>query len=258
MRIASANLNQRLGNPVARSRVELWLGAKAPDLFLSQEPFKRGQQDRPAIVGYRLVSTSPLVSSWIAQKHACPKIIEHSERWHEIRHNGVSAHNVYLSPSSSAERRAMLDELASAMRDTDADAIVITGDFNLAPRAEDGLFGTQPSTFTKPAERRAFEDLLRSADLVDATRPSPGGILEFTFERVQQGRRTRFRCDLALMSSHIFDRAVVMYDHTVRAMPDAFTDHSALIVDMQTAGMDRPGLDQVATGVRNGRTRYPS
>src|SRR5690349_8068969 len=92
MRIVSANLNQRLGNPVARSRFELWLGTKAPDLFLSQEPFKPSQQDRPAIVGYQLVSTSPLVSCWIAQTHACPRIVEHSERWHEIRHDGVSAH----------------------------------------------------------------------------------------------------------------------------------------------------------------------
>ena len=45
MRIVSANLNQRLGNPAVRSRVELWLGTKAPDLFLSQEPFKPSQLD---------------------------------------------------------------------------------------------------------------------------------------------------------------------------------------------------------------------
>jgi SAM-dependent methyltransferase len=221
---------------------------KAPDLFLSQEPFKPSQQDRPAIAGYRLVSTSPLVSCWIAQQHACPTIIEHSERWHEIRHRGVSAHNVYLSPYSSAERRAMLNELASAISGTTA--VVVTGDFNLAPRPEDGLYGDQPSTFTKPSERRAFEELLGAADLVDATCPSPGENLAFTFERMQQGRHSCFRCDLALISSHFAGSAGVFYDHSVRAMPDAFTDHSALIVDVETDGMEALASDQVVTGTR--------
>jgi exonuclease III len=229
MRIVSANLNQRLGNPAARSRVGIWLGTKAPDLFLSQEPFKPSQQERPSIGGYRLVSTSPLISCWIAQRHPCPKVVEHSERWHEIRHNGVCAHNVYLSPNSSAERRALLNDLSNAIREAEANAMVITGDFNLAPRLEDGLFGDQPSTFTRPPERRAFEDLLASANLVDATCPSPGGNLEFTFERVRQGRPNRFRCDLALISSHISEAAAVKYDHSVRALPGA-PDRAGVVV----------------------------
>jgi exonuclease III len=243
MRIVSANLNQRLGNPVSRSCIERWLRAKAPDLFLSQEPFKPSQQKRPAVAGYRLVSTSSLVSCWIAQKHACPKIIEHSERWHEIRLDGVSAHNVYLSPYSSGERRAMLEEVASAIGRSDT-TVVITGDFNLAPRSEDGMFGDQPSTSTKPAERRAFEDLLRTADLIDATCPSAGRNVEFTFERVQQGRPTRFRCDLALVSSHSAGRVDVIYDHSVRTVPGAFTDHSALILGKRpriTGGRNESG-----------------
>ncbi len=250
MRIVSANLNQRLGNSAVRSRIELWLGTKAPDLFLSQEPFKPSHLDRPAIGGYRLVSTSPLISCWIAQKHACPKVVEHSERWHELRHGGVCAHNVYLSPNSSAERRALLNDLAHAIREAEANTIVITGDFNLAPRLEDGLFGNQPSTFTKPPERRAFEALLASASLVDATCPSPGVNLEFTFERVQQGRPNRFRCDLALISSHIAEAAAVMYDHSVRALPGAFTDHSALIIDVQIDGAERRVSEQVVPRTR--------
>lgn len=250
MRIVSANLNQRLGNPAARLRVEIWLGTKAPDLFFSQEPFKPSQLDRPDIAGYRLVSTSPLVSCWIAQQHACPMIIEHNERWHEIQYRGVSAHNVYLSPYSSAARRAMLDDLAGAISGSEATPVVITGDFNLAPRLEDGLFGDRPSAFTKPSERRAFENLLGAADLVDATRPPPGRNLEFTFERVQQRCPTRFRCDLALISNHLAGSTAVAYDHSVRTMSDAFTDHSALIVDMETHGMEALVSDQVVAGTR--------
>ena len=86
--------------------------------------------------------------------------------------------------------------------------------------------------------------------LVDATCPLPGGNLEFTFERVQQGRPNRFRCDLALISSHIAEAAAVMYDHSVRASPGAFTDHSALIVDVQTDGADRLVSEQVVARTR--------
>ena len=32
-------------------------------------------------------------------------VIEHNERWHEIHLNGVTVHNLYLSPYSAAERR---------------------------------------------------------------------------------------------------------------------------------------------------------
>ncbi len=173
----------------------------------------------------------------------------------EIRHDGVCAHNVYLSPSSSAERRALLKDLARAIREAEANAIVITGDFNLAPRLQDGLFGNQPSTFTKPPERRAFEDLLASASLVDATCPLPGGNLEFTFERVQQGRPNRFRCDLALISSHIAEAAAVMLDHSMKTSPGAFTDHSALIVDVQEQRR-RQAVPRAGCGAdENSRTR---
>lgn len=96
MRIVSANLNQRIGNAAARACFELWLKMKAPDLPLSQEPFRPSQGNRPAIQGYRLVSTSSLVCCWVAENHLCPRVIEHSERWHEIRIYGGSANNVYL------------------------------------------------------------------------------------------------------------------------------------------------------------------
>ena len=47
MRIISANLNQRLGNGMARARFESWLLVQAPDLLLAQEPFKPVNQTRP-------------------------------------------------------------------------------------------------------------------------------------------------------------------------------------------------------------------
>jgi hypothetical protein len=58
------------------------------------------------------------------RKARAPKIIEHSERWHEIRHDGVSGQNAYLSPYTSGERREMLNELTNAIKESDAYAIV--------------------------------------------------------------------------------------------------------------------------------------
>jgi hypothetical protein len=122
MRIVSANLNQRLGNPNTRSRVERWLDTVGPDLFLAQEPFNPRQNERLALAGYRLVSTSPLVSCWVAQVHASPTIIEHSDRWHEVSLSGVSVHNVYLSPDFSGERHCFV--LATGEKKNSVDRIV--------------------------------------------------------------------------------------------------------------------------------------
>ncbi len=67
--------SQRLGNASVRSRVEAWLAAYAPDLFLSQEPFQLMMSDRPNLAGFRLLATNPLTSRWIAEQHANPTVV---------------------------------------------------------------------------------------------------------------------------------------------------------------------------------------
>ena len=61
---------------------------------------------------------------------------------------------------------------------------LIVGDFKLAPRLEDGVFGTSPSKFTGAGERKAFRALLTAGVLFDATCPAKGKRPEFTFERL--------------------------------------------------------------------------
>lgn len=94
--------------------------------------------------GYRLIGTSPLISCSIADQHENPGVIERCERWHVIRFKGLAVHNVYLSPHSSRERRDLLLAMAVAIEQFDETNHAVIGDFNLAPRPEDDVFGDQP------------------------------------------------------------------------------------------------------------------
>ncbi len=162
------------------------------------------------------------------------------ERWQVLRLPSLAVHHVYLSPHSSKERREHLLALARSIDPTEGS--IVMGDFNLAPRSQDGIFGDRPSLFTKRSEREAFEALLESSGLLDATATS--GEPEFTFERWQNGKPIRFRCDLALLSTCLRGGAQVIYDHSVRTDP-GFTDHSALVVDVAPG---EPGGLPIAVG----------
>ena len=232
MRIISANLNQRLGNAAVRLRFEAWLAVQAPDLLVAQEPFKPGQPARPSITGYRLIGTTPLVSCWIREHHGRAQVIEHSERWQEIRLRGLAVHNVYLSANSSKDRCGLILELAATVDRSGEESCLVVGDFNLAPRPEDGLFGDNLSKFTTASERHALARLIGSGRLVDSTCPAPGSRPEFTLERTVHCQSSRFRCDLALLSACLRDSVSVGYDHSVRTAAGSFTDHSAIVVDI--------------------------
>lgn len=230
MRIVSINLNQRLGNADARSRFESWLQKLKPDFLLVQEPWRPRSVSRPSLNGYRLAGATSLLAAWIPQGGPEPRAAGESERWQVFHFAGLVVHHVYLSPHSSKERRAHLVELTDSIQPEARN--VVLGDFNLAPRPQDGLFGDKTSRFTARLEREAFKTLLEFSGLVDATATS--GEPEFTFERWQRGGQIRFRCDLALLSTSMKSTAEALYDHSVRSA-GGFTDHSALIVDIMTA-----------------------
>ena len=229
MRIVSINLNQRFGNERARSCFENWLQPLKPDLLLAQEPWRPASASRPSPAGYRLAAATSLLAAWVPSDSTEPRAEGGSERWQVFRFPGLVVHHVYLSPHSSKERREHLAALTYSI--VPKCSSVVLGDFNLAPRPQDGLFGDKPSRFTGRSEREAFEALLISAGLLDAT--AKASEPEFTFERWQNGKPIRFRCDLALLSACLGDKARAIYDHSVRSA-SGFTDHSALIVDLVT------------------------
>lgn len=141
MRILSANLNQRIGNAQARAKFESWLGSQTATLILGQEPFTPSRNERPPLDGYKLISTSRMISCWLANGIPVPTVVEHTERWHEIFLGDVSIHNVYLSPHSSKKRTAVLLALRSLIADGRRGKTIVLGDINLAPRPADGVFG---------------------------------------------------------------------------------------------------------------------
>src|SRR5262249_46530839 len=100
-----------------------------------------------------------------------------------------------------------------------------------APRPEDGLYGDQPSTWTGEGERRALRHLLTKNDLVDLYLLHPTAD-PFTFEKRNQGKMTRFRCDLALVDRDIaqLQGTHLLIDHGTRRGLGSFTDHSGLVV----------------------------
>lgn len=256
MRIVSINLNQRLSNERTRSRFERWLQPLKPDLLLAQEPWRPACFSRPSLTGYRLAVATPLMAAWIRPDSTEPRIEDGSERRQLFQFPGLAVHHVYLSPHSSKERREQLSALTHSI--TPEGNNVVVGDFNLAPRPQDGLFGDKPSSFTARSEREAFEALLIAAGLLDATAKT--GEPEFTFERWQSGKPIRFRCDLALLSASLQGTARVIYDHSVRS-DDGFTDHSALIVDLVAPQPEdtgtavwTPAAARAAEGQRRRRT----
>jgi hypothetical protein len=90
--------------------------------------------------------------------------------------------------------------------------------------------------------------LLTSARLIDATCPGDRVKPQFTFERITKGQPSKFRCDLALVSERLGASVVASYDHSVRTGDRAFTDHSAVIVDVRDVSIRVVPVELLAAG----------
>ena len=78
----------------------------------------------------------------------------------------LAFHSVHLDPYGVTTRVEQFQILAERLPNG---ANVVLGDFNLAPRPVDGIYGASPSRFTSAGERRAFAELLAGRALADAT-----------------------------------------------------------------------------------------
>lgn len=229
MLLASVNLNKRLGAAGPRSRLAAWLREHGVQLMLAQEPFKPADRMPPVPVGFRFAGGDGRLGAWVREDLAAPAVSSPRPWVQRVEVEWLLVLQVHLDAHGSAARTAQLGELAALAEAEDGRPLLVCGDFNLSPRPQDGLFGAETSTFTTEAERTALGRLIRSAGLVDTTaRAAP----EFTFERVFAGRPSRFRCDLALLSDHLTESTAVTVDAAARSGDRAFTDHSALLVDL--------------------------
>jgi hypothetical protein len=242
VRLASINLNKRLGNPTVRARLAGWLQDKRVDVLVAQEPWKPANRDPLTIAGFRQVGGDSRLHAWIAERWEPPSLSRPRDFAQRIELSWLVVLNIYLDAYATATRSAQLIELGSILAAEDGRPTVAVGDFNLAPRPSDGLTDGRPSSFNNATDRTPFQRLLDGAELMDATAdPIP----QFTVERQRSGKQIQFRCDLALIPRHLASAVVVTHDHITRDKQAGFTDHSAVLIDLPvsfTASTDDSGV----------------
>jgi hypothetical protein len=228
MRVASLNLNKRLGNASARSRLLHWLLEHEVSLLLAQEPYSHDGKP-PSLDGFRPVGGNQQVFAWVVEHLGSPSctLLESWWQWLEVGY--LAVHNVYLNAYSRRRRAYQLEELHGHLLSRPERPILIVGDFNLAPRPEDGRFDVEASRFNSEVDRAPFRQLLVGARLRDLTKASSP---EYTIVRKYRGRDVKFRCDLALASDYVASAITARYDHAPRVGSQAFTDHSAVVLEL--------------------------
>jgi Methyltransferase domain/Endonuclease/Exonuclease/phosphatase family len=230
VRIASLNLNKRLRTEGARSRLLRWLHDREVSLILTQEPWTATTPEVPALNGFRPIGGNHLVFAWVNEGMAPPPCTILDSWWQRLEVGYVVVHNVYLDAYSQRRRATQLIELKNGLLCEGDRPVLVVGDFNLAPRPEDGLFNGMPSTFNSERDRVPFRELLAHNRLHDLTGASPGA--EFTIVRRYNGRSSAFRCDLVLLSDYLAPTVTTAYDHAVRVGKHSFTDHSASLIEL--------------------------
>ncbi|MFF0220075.1 methyltransferase domain-containing protein [Streptomyces vinaceus] len=230
MLLASINLDKRLGADGPRARFAAWLRAHDVAVIVAQEPYKPADRRPPLLPGYVFAGGDGHLATWVREDIATPAVSAPTGWAQRVELGWLTVLQVHLDAYTSAARTAQLGELAALAAAEGGRPLLICGDFNLAPRPQDGLYDGEVSGFTADTERKALLHLLQTAWLVDTT--STGAEAEFTFERLFTGKLSRFRCDLALLSDHLAASVTVAARHEVRTGPEAFTDHSAILLDL--------------------------
>jgi hypothetical protein len=224
MIVASVNAKKRLGALGARERFGLWLERREVTLVVVQEGWRAGGRVPPPPPGMLFLEGDAELAAWIREGIGRPRVDRPEAWWQTVFLGDRAFHSVHLDPYSAAKRIEQLQTLAERLPTGNN---VVVGDFNLAPRLVDGIYGTSPSRFTSVGERRAFAEVLTAHGLADATSADPP---EFTLSRRTRGSESSFRCDLALVPALWTSTKNVVAAHETRAGSDAFTDHSGIIV----------------------------
>ncbi|MFI8265526.1 methyltransferase domain-containing protein [Streptomyces sp. NPDC085665] len=230
MLLASINLNKRLGADGARAWFAAWLRTHDVAVIVAQEPYKPAERRPPLLPGYVFAGGDGHLATWVREDTATPTVSAPTSWAQRVELGWLTVLQVHLDAYTSAARTTQLGELAALAAAEGGRPLLICGDFNLAPRPQDGLYDGEVSGFTADTERKALQHLLQTAWLVDTT--GADGEAEFTFERLFTGKLSRFRCDLALLSDHLAAGVRVAARHEVRTGPEAFTDHSAILLDL--------------------------
>jgi Methyltransferase domain len=242
VRLASINLNKRLGNPAARAKLTAWLSHHRVDVLVAREPWKPVNRTAINLADYSPVGGDGDLFCWSAERFTIPPVSRPDSFVQRLELGWLIVYNTYLDCRSVTSRRRELCRLQEIIAVENGRPIVACGDFNLVPRPVDGLNNGRLSNFNSATDRKPFAELLVDSGLVDATATETP---QFTIERQQSGLRSRFRCDLALVPDHLLPMVNVRYNHSTRASEQEFTDHSGILMDVPVT------LDTVAVEDRN-------
>jgi hypothetical protein len=177
MILASVNAKKRLGALDARKRFGLWLERREVTLVVVQEGWRAGGSVPPPPPGMLFLDGDAALAAWIREGIGRPRVHRSEAWWQTVLLGHLAIHSVHLDPYTAAKRIEQLQILAERLPTGD---IIVLGDFNLAPRLVDGIYGTLPSRFTSAGERRAFAEVLATRGLADATCAEPP---EYTLSR---------------------------------------------------------------------------
>ena len=237
LRIVSLNGNKR-AQSTSSAAVDAWVRGLDPDVLMVQEPCARQRSPLSAWSGMTLLTGTSSLAAY-ARPGLGATVVREEDRWVTLTTGEIRVHGVYF-PSDKGEARAraaFLERLCGATAPSPSARHVVVGDFNLAPRPEDGRLGGRTSPWTTVRERQAYATLLSKNDLHDlgATMEAE---LEFTLERQLATGLSRFRCDLALVDATLARSSAtrLTVDHTLRRGDRRYTDHSALVLHLPTAG----------------------
>ena len=223
MRVLCLNCNR------ASKRLYDEIMQKNPDIVMLQEwiSHKKDQSYEAQTILNSLgcISATRYLVTASIQDHI---ILHSSERFLITQHNDLVVINTYFPAGKTKDRIEHMKNLSKIIQDLEFNSMLIAGDFNLAPRLEDGWYGDDYSNFTKKTERICFQNLLTDFDLHDL-----GSKIVWapTFERQIKGKSSRFRCDLFLVNSQLITDSRLSYDHSFRTQ-EGKSDHSALLLEL--------------------------
>lgn len=245
-KIISINLNKRFNSQ--RPALLEWLNAHKPDVFITQEPWSNIKDEERGLEDYRELGGSNRVYCWYSPEYKKPGYDMPEPYILRIDLGYIRLWGVYLDAYNQSIRASQIQrihDLVIADRDR---PVIICGDFNMAPTSKDGLYDGRTSNFNSKIEREPFSNLCEIAKLKDLGISDKGE--NWTVQRKIHGKPVSFRCDLVLASQYIADEISFSYDHSVRSGNSAFTDHSALVIDVPVT-LDRlPSQESLFGSIR--------
>lgn len=125
--------------------------------------------------------------------------------------------------------------------------LVLTGDFNIAPRDEDvwDIAAFEGKTHVTEPERAAF-DMLLEAGLVEVTRPlTHEKYTYWDYKGMRFPKGEGMRIDFQLASPELAGRAVDAFVDVEERSGTGASDHAPVVVDYRGAGAGKPAYDEV-------------